>query len=37
MNLRIVLFSNLASNFSMDNLEGVVDSMKKANVQMTFM
>ena len=37
MEQRIVLFSNLASDFSTDNLEAVVESMKKANVRMTFM
>lgn len=37
MEPRIVLFSNLASEFSIDNLEAVVSSMKKANFQFTFM
>ena len=37
MDLRIVLFSNLTSAFGTDNLEAVIENMKKTNVQMTFM
>ena len=37
MDLRIVLFSNLASQFSTDNLDVVVSNMKRENVQITFM
>ena len=37
MDLRIVLFSNLASQFSIDNLDTVIANMKKENVQITFM
>lgn len=36
MDFRIVLFSNLTSAFGTDNLEAVIENMKKGNVQMTF-
>ena len=37
MGQQIILFSNLTSEFSTDNLQKVIQSMKKTNVQVRFM